>query len=133
MSQIIRDIERELLLFVLVAHLLDGLAADQVLGNFRPRIGGAASGALAAALVLDDRNAQPPLLFHGRRRQAARARPLLAVRDELCPAHARVLLPRHLGRGAARAVHAHALRPGGNVDDGPVAGGAVAGLAHAAA
>jgi hypothetical protein len=160
MGEVLDDVEEELGFFKLVVHLLDGLAADQVLGDLGPGLGAARRGRRAAdrdaavrylfdidlavtadaAVLVDDMHAQPPLAVHRRPqvRDARRGRrhgrvPLVALGDELGAADAAVLLPRHLGRGAAGAVHAHALGSRRHVDDGPVFGDAIPGLAHLAA
>jgi hypothetical protein len=57
----------------------------------------------------------------------------VSVRQELGSPDTRVLAPGDLGGTAAHAIHAHALGSGRHVDNVPVLGCAVVGLAHAAA
>ena len=157
-GEVLDNVVKVLGLFKLVVELLDGFAADEVLGDLGPGLGAAGRGRRAAdgdaavgdlldvdfalsadaTALVDDMHAQAPLAFGGgaQLRDAGRRHHrglLLALGDELGATHAAVLLPRHLGSGAAGAVHAHALSSRGNVDDGPVLGDAVPRLAHLAA
>lgn len=152
--QILHNVKEPLGLLVRIAHLLNGLAAHQVLGDLGPHVArgkrrgrglGLARAAvnvdvdvdLAVAVVDGDAGVVPADDGDGRRPGRRRARHgdelPVALGDKGRPAHAAVLGPVGLGAGAAHAVHAHPLGAGGHVDNGPVLGVAVPRLAHAAA
>lgn len=138
-SQVLHDVEEKLRLLEIVAHRLDRLADDQILGDLRPH------DILLRLLGHEPPPAIPRIDDHLPRLHhlaLALALPLpLAINlhlarpvgDELTPAHAIVPLPGDLLLGAAHAFHLHALRAGWHVDDGPVFGEAVVGFAHVGA
>src|SRR5690349_2093267 len=91
-GQVFDNVEKELGLLVFVVHLLNGLAADEVLGDLRPGLGAARRGrgaadrdaavchlldldlaVSAAAVLVDDLHAEAPLAL-GRGAQLRDAR-----------------------------------------------------------
>ena len=122
-AQILHDVVEEFRLLEIVAHALDGLPDDEVLGDLRPH-------GLRLRFHRDEPPplVQPPLggpLFHLAAVSAA-----VVVREEFAPPHAVVALPGHFLARAADAVHFHAVGPGWDVDNGPVFRGAVVGFAN---
>lgn len=142
--QVLHHVEEHGRVLVLVAHLLDGLPGDQVLADLGPHVLGRRGPRGPAVLVPLDVDLDLPLAVPGdalagtrsrlgRGRAGCRGGSVVPLGDELRAPDAAVLGPAGVRAPAADAVHAHALRAGGHVDDGPVPGGAVPGFAMAAA
>lgn len=135
-SEVFQNVEEVFCLFVLIAALDNGIGNDQVFGDFGPHI--VVSGLLgrAAPPVVADFNLQLSIVAPGGPVGGSRGwgwSRLVTLRNEPGPPNAIVALPSNLGGAATHAVHADALGAGRDVDNGPIAGGAVPGLSHAAA